>query len=469
MITRSEVSKHTTKDSCWVIIKDCAYDVTDFLDLHPGGKHIILKYAGQDATDAFESFHSEDTLYKHIGSKQTIGPVTGAMPPTTVPTKPINQPGNASEKGSRLYSILNIGDFEVAASEVLPPKPFAFFKSGAEDERTATWNQKSWQSVRFRPRVLKPIGVVDTSTRLLGTEFSAPFFISPAGGGKLAHPTGEILMTKAAAKEGILQWVCNNAGCSQKQMTDARGPNQTLYWQIYAMTDLEITKREIKEAIASGYKGFTLTVDAIKVGKRERDMRLNIAESVVPGPGDDDEDFGLSGGISVTRPNVYSKFDWVSAVEWLRGITDLPIVIKGIQCWEDAALCMQHGVHPWLSNHGGRQLEGAPSALETLLEIRQYCPEVFDKCEVIVDGGITRGTDIVKALALGAKGVGLGRAFLFALVFGEPGVRRAIRILKQEVETTMALLGVSSIDQLNPSYVDSSGLLLAAAVTRAHL
>lgn len=114
---------------------------------------------------------------------------------------------------------------------------------------------------------------------------------------------------------------------------------------------------------------------------------------------------------------------------------------------------MEHGVHPWLSNHGGRQLEGAPSALETPLEIRQYCPEVLDKCTVMVDGGITRGTDIVKALALGAKGVGLGRAFLYALAFGEPGVRRSIRILKQEVETAMALLGVSSIDQLNPSHV----------------
>lgn len=155
------------------------------------------------------------------------------------------------------------------------------FKSGADDETTTIWNQKSWQTIRFRPRVLKPIEAVDTSTQLLGTTFSAPFFISPAGGGKLANPTGEVLMTKAAANEGILQWVCNNAGCTQRQMADARGQNQTLYWQIYAMRDLSITEREIRQAIASGYKGFALTVDAIQVGKRERDMRLNIAESVV--------------------------------------------------------------------------------------------------------------------------------------------------------------------------------------------
>jgi L-lactate dehydrogenase (cytochrome) len=119
-------------------------------------------------------------------------------------------------------------------------------------------------------------------------------------------------------------------------------------------------------------------------------------------------------------------------------------------------LCMQYGVHPYLSNHGGRQLEGAPSAVETLIEISEHCPEVFHKCEVIVDGGVTRGSDIVKALALGAKAVGLGRGFLYPLVFGEPGVSKAIRILKNEVETTMALLGVTSIDQLNPSYVTMS-------------
>jgi L-lactate dehydrogenase (cytochrome) len=146
-------------------------------------------------------------------------------------------------------------------------------------------------------------------------------------------------------------------------------------------------------------------------------------------------------------------FDWESAVKWIRRITDLPIAMKGIQSWEDAALCMRHGAHPWLSNHGGRQLDGAPSAAETLVEMRRHCPEVFDRCDVIVDGGITRGADVVKALALGAKAVGVGRGFLYALAFGQVGVGRAIRILKQEVEITMALIGVTSISELRPSHV----------------
>ncbi|KAB8272842.1 FMN-dependent dehydrogenase [Aspergillus minisclerotigenes] len=218
------------------------------------------------------------------------------------------------------------------------------------------------------------------------------------------------------------------------------------------MEDLSATEKEIQQAIALGYRAFALTVNAPRAGKRERDVRLTIEEET-PDLNEGDEDNGFASGPTVARSHLYTKFDWKSAVSWLRKLTDLPIAIKGIQSWEDAVLCMEHGVHPWLSNHGGRQLEGAPSALETLLAIHRECSEVFCRCEVIVDGGICRGADIVKALALGAKGVGLGRAFLYALAFGPQGVDKAIRILKTEVETTVALLGVSRIQMLNSSYV----------------
>lgn len=153
---------------------------------------------------------------------------------------------------------------------------FPVFQSGAEDEFTVRWNKDSWRTIRFRPRVLRPIRSIDLTTSILGTEYSVPFFICPAGGGKLAHPTGEVLLTQAAGKHGVLHWVCNMAGCSQKQIADAHGPAQTLYWQIYAMNDLSVTEKEIKQAIALGYRGFALTVDAIWSGKRERDLRLSV-------------------------------------------------------------------------------------------------------------------------------------------------------------------------------------------------
>ncbi|CAI7640891.1 unnamed protein product [Penicillium pancosmium] len=360
---------------------------------------------------------------------------------------------SVSERRVRLSSIINILDFEYAASQNLPPAAFAFLKTGAEDEQAAKWNRVSWKMLRFLPRVLRPIGKLDLSQIILGIKFAAPFFICPAGGAKLAHSEADLCLTKAAGRHQILHWVCNNSHVSQQAMSEARAPDQTTFWQIYARSDLEITTQEVKQAVKLGYKGFALTVDAVRAGKRERDLKVSIAKREQNGMGvDDDEDDDFAGEPSVGRPEMQLGLDWISAIEWLRKITDLPIAIKGIQCWEDAVLCMDHGAHPWLSNHGGRQLDSAPSAVETLISMRQHCPEVFDRCEVIVDGGITRGSDIVKAIALGAKGVGLGRPFLYSVSFGEAGASKAIRILKNEVETTMALLGITSLEQLNSSY-----------------
>jgi L-lactate dehydrogenase (cytochrome) len=155
------------------------------------------------------------------------------------------------------------------------------FRAGADDEYTMDWNRKSWQLIRFRPQILRPIVKIDLSTSMVGHKFSLPFFISPAGGGKLAHPDGEVLMTKAVAKHDALQWVCNMAGCTKEEIARARAPDQTLFWQVYAKGDLSITEGEINEAVRLGYKGFAFTVDAVRAGKRERDMRLSIEQNEV--------------------------------------------------------------------------------------------------------------------------------------------------------------------------------------------
>jgi L-lactate dehydrogenase (cytochrome) len=275
-----------------MIIKGTAYDVTNFIDSHPGGSAVILKYAGQDATDAFEPIHPSDTLQKYLTPNQNMGLVTGPSPPDQ---EKKSVAVIAKEKRVLLSSIINIRDLEIAASKLLPPRSFAcesllptlhtlfnlrstVFKTGANDEYTAQWNRSSWHAIRFRPRILRPIDSISLSTTILGTNFSAPFFICPAGGGKLAHPEGEVLMTKAAAKHDILHWVCNMAGCSQQEMSDARVENQTQYWQIYVMSDLEVTEREVRKAVELGYGGFALTVDAVRAGKRERDLRMRSEE-----------------------------------------------------------------------------------------------------------------------------------------------------------------------------------------------
>ncbi|KAH7035967.1 FMN-dependent dehydrogenase-domain-containing protein [Microdochium trichocladiopsis] len=464
----SEVRRHASRKSCWIIIDNTVYDVTDFVDLHPGGARILLNYGGRDATHAFAPVHAPDTLTKHLTPQQRLGTVLVAehKPNHVVAT------GKPARKGPKLSSILSVSDFERAASDKLPARSFAFFKSGAEDEDSSARNLQSWKTVQFRPRVLRPIPQIDTRRTILGHEFSAPFFICPAGGGKLANPAGEVLLTQAAGRHRVLHWVCNNAGCTIDEMASARADNQTLFWQIYAKSDLEESAKEVRKAIELGYKGFALTVDAIWPGIRERDLRASILEETGPEPEEDcveddsedsedsEDEQSFTRGPTVKRPPVCVEFDWIKAVGWLRTITDAPLAIKGIQCWQDAVRCMDFdNAHPWLSNHGGRQLDGAPTALDTLVDIHRNCPRVLEDREVIVDGGVTRGADIVKAIALGAQAVGLGRPFLFSLVYGTAGVSKAIRILQHEVETTMALLGVTSLEQLDPSYIGSDHLI----------
>ncbi|KAF7560360.1 hypothetical protein G7046_g3778 [Stylonectria norvegica] len=454
----------TLEDSALSDSRNDVYDVTEFVDAHPGGPKLILNYGGRDATEPFEELHSEGTLEKYLTPQQLLGTIKATEPEPEPIAKA--KAVTVQPRKVRLSSILSIQDFEIAASKILTPRSFAFFKSGAEDEYGSNWNADSWKAVRLRPRVLRPVAAVDISSTLFGKRLAAPIIICPAGGGKLANPQGEVLLTKAAGRHNVLHWVCNNAGCSMKDMAAARADAQTLYWQIYAKTDLKESDKEIKQAIELGYTGFCLTVDAIRAGIRERDLRVgleaqqaNDAEMDEDEEDDDDEGTNFANGQTVKRAPVFSEFTWTTAVAWLRTLTDLPIAIKGIQCWEDAAECMKfENVHPWLSNHGGRQVDTGPSSLDTLIDIRKHCPELCVKREIIVDGGVTRGADIVKALALGAKAVGLGRPFLFALVLGEAGVSKALRMLKDEVETTMALLGVTSVDQLNPSHVDTSRL-----------
>ena len=154
-------------------------------------------------------------------------------------------------------------------------------KAGADDEFTAQWNRDSWKAIRFWPRVLRPIESVDTSTTILNNSFSAPFFICPAGGAKLIHTEGEVLLTKAAGKNSILHWVCNMSACSPDEIVSVKRPGQHLYWQIYASNDLEMTRKEVEKAILLGFTGIALTVDAIRAGKRERDARAIIMEAIV--------------------------------------------------------------------------------------------------------------------------------------------------------------------------------------------
>lgn len=287
-------------------------------------------------------------------------------------------------------------------------------------------------------------------------------------------------MARAAAKYGAMQLISNNASQTPEQIVADSQPGQMFGWQLYVQTD----RKKSEDMIArinkmKAIKFICLTLDAPVPGKREHDERsknigsnLGVRSSVQSGsastttPDSDSASArseSASGGVGKalfagTAPDL----TWRSTLPWLAKHTDLPIVLKGLQTHEDAYLASLYtpqvkGVI--LSNHGGRALDTAPPALHTLLEIRKYCPEVLSKLEVWVDGGIKRGTDVVKALALGATAVGLGRAPLYGNgAAGQAGVERMLEILKAETETAMRLLGCETVDQLNARHVNTRAL-----------
>jgi len=250
---------------------------------------------------------------------------------------------------------------------------------------------------------------------------------------------------------------------------EAAVPEQTLFFQLYKHANDSIAEQRVKEVESLGYKAIFLTVDAIVAGNRERDIRnpweLEDEELGPPkywsegdAPQKEVDGMGTAGALIA---NDDRNMTWEKTIPWLRGITKLPIVIKGIQCVEDAVLAVEAGVDGILiSNHGGRQLEYSMPSLEVLYRLRQKRPDVFSKVEVYIDGGIHRGTDVIKALCLGAKAVGLGRPFLYAQsVYGVSGVIKIVQILQREIVTAMRLLGAPSVADLCPEMVRCSSLL----------
>jgi L-lactate dehydrogenase (cytochrome) len=228
---------------------------------------------------------------------------------------------------------------------------------------------------------------------------------------------------------------------------------------VYIHKDRKVTEKDLRRVKELGYKGVMVTVDAPVVGKRERDERVTIFTEESEEGSYAKAAAGSRGLAKSTSSYFDIKLIWHDLF-WLRSVLgpDMPIAVKGIQTAEDAALCASIGAHVYVSNHGGRQLDGAPTSIETLLEMRRHCPWVFDKVEVYVDGGYRRGTDVVKAIALGARAILLGRPFLFSLAFGQDGAEKTIEILNGEIVTAMRLLGVTRLDELGPQHINATEL-----------
>ncbi|KAI5917730.1 FMN-dependent dehydrogenase [Camillea tinctor] len=457
-----EVAKHDNKESCWVVVHGKAYDVTEFLPEHPGGMKIILKYAGKDATAEFEPIHPPDTLDKYLDKSKHLGVVDMS----TVSKVEEEEDPEEAERQKRiankplLSQCYNLLDFEAVAKNTMKRGAWGYYSSAADDEITLRENHDAFHRIWFRPKILVDVKEVDFSTTMLGTKVDAPFYVTATALGKLGHPEGEVVLTRAARKHNVIQMIPTLASCSFDEIMDAAEGDQVQWMQLYVNQDRAITERIVKHAEKRGCKGLFITVDAPQLGRREKDMRSKFTDqgSDVQSGQETDNSQGAARAISSF---IDPSLSWKD-IPWFQSITKMPIILKGVQRVEDVLKAVDAGVQGVvLSNHGGRQLEFAPSAVEVLAETMPVLRHLGldSKIEVFVDGGVRRATDIVKALCLGAKGVGIGRPFLYAMsAYGQDGVDRAMALLKDEMEMNMRLIGCTSVDQLNPSLVDTRNL-----------
>ena len=344
--------------------------------------------------------------------------------------------------------LLTIPDYEDRARETVPGALFntMFGTHGAPDWVTNTNNVLAFHKSHLRPRVLVDVSHRNLSTEVLGHEISLPVILAPAGSHQRVHPQGELASARAAGSMGTIMTLSTTASYNIEEVAEvATGP---LWFQLYFFQDRELSGSLVRRAESAGYTALLLTVDNLGAPTTEREHRYahtlstsRILKNLV-----DLDQPHLPSSIDF-RESLESALNWTD-LEWLRSITSMPLVIKGIQTAEDAKLCIEHGADALIvSNHGGHTLLGTTGTINLLPEVMDV---VGDRMEVFLDGGIRRGTDVLKALALGAKAVFVGRAMLWGLaVDGEHGVRRVLEILKDELDVAMGLCGVTDVNNVD--------------------
>jgi 4-hydroxymandelate oxidase len=351
-----------------------------------------------------------------------------------------------------------IAEFEAVARQRLEPAHYDYYAGGAQDEITLAENETAFRKLRLLPRVLRGSDKRDLSVELLGSRASMPILIAPTAFHRLAHADGELATARAAALAGTIMIVSMASTTAIEDVAAAArevAPDPALWFQLYLQPDLEFTEAIVRRAESAGVQAFVVTVDSPVLGRRERDDRndfhdlpsglvvenlRNIGENRSDGNASHVRDIVMSAGLN-----------W-EHIAWLRSKTKLPVLIKGVLHAEDARLAVHHGVAGIIvSNHGGRQLDTVPATIDVLPEI---AAAVGGAMPVLLDGGIRRGTDVVKALALGADAVGVGRPIVWGLAAGgREGVSQVLELLREDFDQALAQCGGRRPADLTPDQV----------------
>jgi L-lactate dehydrogenase (cytochrome) len=381
----------------------------------------------------------------------------------------------------RLERAPSVEDLRRSAKRRLPRGVFDYIDGAAEDERTAYRNRAGFSALEFRPRVLRNVGEVDISTEMLGRRLELPLVLAPTGFTRIAHPEGELAVARAAAASGVPYTLSTLGTRSIEEVASVSEGSK--WFQVYMWRDRGLVRSMMERAQEAGFETLVLTVDAAVLGHRERDTRRGFTlppkiglGTLIDGAVHPSWTWGLLRSEPIRFANVVgaevgdgteavaladyinSQFDptmtWAD-VEWMRSHWPGPVVVKGIQVPDDAEIAAKEGIDAIaISNHGGRQLDDAPAPIAMLPSIIDV---VAGRSAVICDGGIRRGSDIVKACALGADACMAGRAYLYGLaVAGERGVAHVLEMWRRDIARTLALCGVTSIAELTPDVVAMS-------------
>ena len=351
---------------------------------------------------------------------------------------------------------VNLLELEALAAAKLDPSAYDYYRSGAGEELTLARNRAAFDELALLPRVLVDVAEVDLATSALGTAMTHPIAVAPTAFHRLADPEGEIATARGAAAAEAVMCLSSLSNTALEEVAAAAPDGPGRWFQLYVFRDRGITRDLLQRAEAAGYGAIVLTVDAPILGRRERDVRnefelppgLGIAcvpDGAVSSPS------GESGLAAYFATMLDASLDWLD-LEWLAAATDLPVAVKGIHRADDAERALAAGAAAVIvSNHGGRQLDTVPATIELLPEIAEA---VGDGGEVLLDGGVRRGIDVVKALALGARAVLVGRPVLWALAAGgADGVSAALRMLAAETREAMMLCGARSVAELGPDLI----------------
>lgn len=332
------------------------------------------------------------------------------------------------------HPLINLCDYEALAQTLLDPATWAYYASGSNDEVTLQENRAAFARLRLRPRVLVDVEHCNLRTSVLGTPVALPVLIAPTAFHTLAHPEGECATAIAAGRAGTVMVASSSATRSLEEI--ARAASGPLWFQLYIFSHTS-TEDLVRRAAGAGYRALVLTVDSPRWGQKERALRCGFQ---TPRKANLTDQLAAKDTVAVTWQDL----------DWLRSLSPLPLILKGILTAEDALLALEHGVQGIVvSNHGGRQLDGVAATIEVLPEIVEA---VAGRCEVYMDGGIRRGSDVLKALALGARAVLLGRPVLWGLaVAGAQGAYQVLEIIRAELELAMALAGRPAVTEVDRS------------------